>query len=476
MGILSVLEPKSVWHFFEEISAIPRGSRKEQKIAAYLISFAAQRNLFCKTDATGNILISKDGQGQNKNSEKVALQGHMDMVQQKSEDKVFDFDEEGIDLKIDGDFVTADQTTLGADNGIGLAYMLSILDSKEMDHPPLEALFTINEESGMTGAHEMEPDFFSASRLLNLDIMVDDLLRIGSAGAVNVLAKHQYEVEENDWDVFQIVIKGLKGGHSAADINKNRGNAIKILFRFFAGVNSGLKLIDLDGGGLRNAIPRDGKAVFGVQTPTEFLVFFEELKKDILLEYQIAEPDLIIDILPYHNHLKSLSLEDSLQIIEAVFINPTGVYQMSAEIKDLVETSNNLATIQLKDGELNMVNLCRSSVDSKKKELSNVLKALYNLFGWEVTFTGDYPGWRADLRGDIVQKAASVYETIFKQKPRINGGHGGSECGLFIKHHPNLEIVSFGPNIYGAHSPEEKVEIKSVEKIWKLLTSLLSEL
>ncbi|KIO78494.1 hypothetical protein TH53_03585 [Pedobacter lusitanus] len=476
MGKLSALEPKSVWYFFEEISAIPRGSRKEQKIAAYIIAFAAERNLFCKTDAIGNVLICKEGQGKNKHREKVALQGHLDMVQQKSADKLFDFDSQGIELKIEGDFVTANQTTLGADNGIGVAYILSVLDDLQLDHPPLEAIFTVNEESGMTGAHEMEADFFSARRLLNLDIMVDDLLRIGSAGAVNVSATQQYGIVENNWDTFEITVKGLKGGHSAADINKNRGNAIKILFRFFAESEIAVSLIDIDAGGLRNAIPREGKAVFAVQSTAAFLSSFEKLKSDLLQEHHSAEPDLMINILAVQNNGKGLSVSDSLQVIEAVMINPTGVYQMSSAIVNLVETSNNLATLQLKDGELSILNLCRSSVDSKKKELSTVLSMLYKLFNWEVSFTGDYPGWRADLNAGIVQQTAAVYETVFKQKPRINGGHGGSECGLFIKHHPELEIVSFGPNIYGAHSPDEKVEIRSVENIWKLLTRLLSEL
>lgn len=471
------LEPSALWRNFSALNAVPRPSKKEGRVIAFIKKFGESLNLETRVDETGNVIILKPATPGMEGRKKVILQSHLDMVCQKNNDTEFDFDTQGIRMVTDSDWVMAEGTTLGADNGIGVAAIMSILESKEIDHPELEALFTIDEETGMTGAFGLKPGALSGDILLNLDTEEDDEIDIGCAGGMDVTATGQFITESYSGIGIQIEIKGLRGGHSGIDIHEGRGNANVILTRFlFLGLNDDIRLVNINGGGLRNAIPREAKAVVVFTQGSHFLQQAEQLKVEILHEYLTLEPTLEINISPSEVNAAIMNTADSGSFIRSLKVARNGVFRMSPTVPGLVEASNNIARVTLDDGKITVMNLTRSSVDSTKQAVAEQLRAAFELSRMEVTYSGSYPGWQPNPHSSIVELMQRIYVNKFGSAPKVVACHAGLECGIIGAHYPKMEMVSFGPTIQGAHSPEERVNIKSVGKFWSYLLDILKEI
>lgn len=468
------LEPQIVWKNFSALNSVPRPSKKEEKVIAFIQNFGKSLNLETITDAVGNVLIKKPATQGMENRKTLVLQAHLDMVCQKNNDTDFDFDNQGIQMYVEGDWVKAKGTTLGADNGLGVAAIMSILESDTIPHPAIEALFTIDEETGMTGALGLQPNFLTGEILLNLDTEEDDEIDIGCAGGVDVTAEHTFSTEIFSGKALQIQVKGLQGGHSGMDIHKGLGNANKILARFlFLGIENDIRLLSIDAGGLRNAIPREGVAVFSVSNTANFLEKANILKSEILAEFALLEKDLIVSIDEISTEGKAVSSENSVKIIRALHSAHNGVFRMSPDVADLVEASSNLSRVMLADGHFQALNLTRSSVESTKWQVANQLKATFELAGISVEFGGSYPGWKPDSNSSILKVLAENYEKLFNEKPQVVACHAGLECGIIGANYPKMEMISFGPTIKGAHSPDERASISSTQKFWKFLQEIL---
>lgn len=476
------LQPQSLWGNFADLNAVPRPSKKEEKVIAFMMDFGKKLGLETLKDEVGNVIIRKPATKGMENRKKVVLQSHLDMVHQKNNDTIFDFSTEGIKMKIEGDWVKAEGTTLGADNGIGVAAIMAILQSNDIEHPDIEALFTIDEETGMTGAMGLKGGLLNGDILLNLDTEEDDEIDIGCAGGVDVTAFREYDQEEIPQDVvaYKIVVKGLQGGHSGMDIHKGFGNANKIMNRLlFDGFeNFGLRISEINGGGLRNAIPRESTAIVVVdKIQNEAFEFeFKQLTEVIKHELQIIEPNLSIALESTNLPENVMELGVQEGVLRSIYTAHNGVYAMSKSISDLVETSNNIARVVVKDGEIKIHCLTRSSVESAKFDLANALRSAFELSGFEVEFTGSYPGWEPDVNSSILKVLKEQYEKLFGEKPNVVACHAGLECGILGQNYPNMEMISFGPTIKGAHSPDEKVNIKSVQKFWKYLLEILKNI
>ena len=471
---LSNIEPQIIWKNFSALNAVPRPSKKEGKVIEFIKNFGENLGLDTKVDEVGNVIIKKGATPGMENRKKIVLQSHLDMVCQKNNDVDFDFDTQGIDMFVDGDWVKAKGTTLGADNGLGVASIMSILESNDIAHPELEALFTIDEETGMTGALNLKPGQLTGEILLNLDTEEDDEIDIGCAGGVDVTATQNYDLVDTTGEIVNINIKGLRGGHSGMDIIKGFGNANIILGRLlFNGLDSNIELISIDGGGLRNAIPREANATFSVKSAADFIAKAEVLKNEILEEFATIEKDLSITISTTQSSEKGISSGNSTAIIKALKAAHNGVYRMSPDVEGLVEASNNVARVELKDGGLKILNLTRSSVESSKLDVADQLKATFELAGLEVEFSGSYPGWKPLPGSEIVKIMAKLYEEKFGDQPQVVACHAGLECGIIGANYPKMEMVSFGPTIRGAHSPEEKASISSTQKFWSFLQDIL---
>lgn len=476
------LQPQSLWGNFADLNAVPRPSKKEEKVIAFMMNFGKKLGLETLKDEVGNVIIRKPATKGMENCKKVVLQSHLDMVHQKNNDTIFDFSTEGIKMKIEGDWVKAEGTTLGADNGIGVAAIMAILQSADIEHPDIEALFTIDEETGMTGAMGLKGGLLNGDILLNLDTEEDDEIDIGCAGGVDVTAFREYDQEEIPQDVvaYKIVVKGLQGGHSGMDIHKGFGNANKIMNRLlFDGFeNFGLRISEINGGGLRNAIPRESTAIVVVdKVQNEAFEFeFKQLIEVIKHELQITEPNLSITLESTNLPENVMELGVQEGVLRSIYTAHNGVYAMSKSISDLVETSNNIARVVVKDGEIKIHCLTRSSVESAKFDLANALRSAFELSGFEVEFTGSYPGWEPDVNSSILKVLKEQYEKLFGEKPNVVACHAGLECGILGQNYPNMEMISFGPTIKGAHSPDEKVNIKSVQKFWKYLLEILKNI
>ena len=475
---ITQIEPQIVWKNFAALNAIPRPSKKEEKVIEFIKNFGENLGLETIVDEVGNVIIKKPATPGMENRKAIVMQSHLDMVCQKNNDVLFDFETQGIQMEVDGDWVKAKGTTLGADNGLGVAAIMSVLESSDIPHPALEALFTIDEETGMTGAIGLKPGQLSGEILLNLDTEEDDEIDIGCAGGIDVTAWQNYNLEDAKGQIVKIEIKGLQGGHSGMDIHKGFGNANVILGRLlYTGVyNQNIQLISIDGGGLRNAIPREANAVFSVRNVVEFIDNANILKASILEEFANVEKDLQINIENFSTTEKAISEEDSKKIILALKSAHNGVYRMSPDVADLVETSNNIARVELKDGTLKILNLSRSSVDSTKFAVAEQLKSVFELAGFEVEFSGSYPGWKPKPGSEIVKIMEKIYERDFGSKPYVVACHAGLECGIIGANYPEMEMVSFGPTIRGAHSPEEKANIPSTQKFWGFLKEILKEI
>ena len=483
MKRLSMISPQPLWNYFEEICRIPRPSKKEEKIRQYLLDFAHAKNLMVKTDNAGNVLISKSAGPGREGAPVVVLQTHMDMVCEKNADVDFDFDADPIIPVADGDWVSATGTTLGADCGIGIAAQLAVLASDTILHGPLECLFTVDEETGLTGAFELERGFISGKILLNLDSEDEGEIFIGCAGGIDTVATFRVHPEEipAGYSSWKIGAGGLQGGHSGDDIHKGRGNANKILTRFLLQVSREMdaKISAFNGGNLRNAIPREAWCIFLIpENGAELLkTVFDKFAADIRFEFINTEPGL--DIRLTETEKPEIVMEAGIQMrmVNALMACPHGVLEMSSRMPGMVETSTNLASVKFRDGnKIAITTSQRSEIESRKKMAASMVEAVFSLAGAEVEHSDGYPGWTPDPESAILKLTVASYKKLFGVDPIVRSIHAGLECGLFKEKYPDLDMVSFGPTIRGAHSPSEKVSIPATQKFWLHLVDLLEEI
>jgi dipeptidase D len=476
------IEPKAVWNHFADLNAVPRPSKKEERIKQFMVDFGKKLNLDTFVDSVGNVIIKKPATLGMVTRKTIVMQGHLDMVHQKNADTVFDFDKEGIKMFVDGDWVKAKGTTLGADNGLGVAAIMAILSSTDIQHPEIEALFTIDEETGMTGAMGLEGGILKGEILLNLDTEEDDEIGIGCAGGVDVTATRTYKEEETPKNTtgFTIAVKGLNGGHSGMDIIKGLGNANKIMNRilFDGFTNFGLRIANINGGSLRNAIPRESFATVVVDSISKEPFLFEttQLIQTIKEEFLTLEANLEIEIKEVTAPEKVMDLGVQEGLIKAIYGALNGVYRMSPDVAGLVETSNNIARVIVKEGAIKIACLTRSSSESNKWDLANSLRSCFELAGFDVDFAGTYPGWLPNLNSEILVVLENLYKELFKGNPNVAACHAGLECGILGQNYPKIDMISFGPNIKGAHSPDERAQISSTQKFWKLLIEVLKNI
>ncbi len=476
------LEPKSLWDNFADLNAVPRPSKKEERVIQFIKDFGQRLGLETFEDETGNVIIKKPATPGMENRQTVALQSHLDMVHQKNADTNFDFDTQGIQMYVDGDWVKAKGTTLGADNGIGVATIMAVLASDNIPHPALEALFTIDEETGMTGAFGLKGGMLDASILLNLDTEDDHELTIGCAGGVDVTASGTYAPEATSAGMagYNISVKGLTGGHSGMDIILGRGNANKLMNRilYLASRQFQVQIGAIDGGGLRNAIPRESSALIAVAEADKagFKTFIKEQATILQLEYKITDPKLQITATPAEVPAQVIPADFAATLMRAIYACPNGIYRMTPEMAGLVQTSNNVARVVVKDGEYSILCLTRSSVDSEKTDLAQAIQCTLELAGANVELSGSYPGWAPKRDAAIIKLMSALYRSKFEGEPDVNACHAGLECGILGSNYPAMEMISFGPNIRGAHSPDEKVQISSVQKYWDFLLATLQRI
>lgn len=482
---ISNLQPNAIWQHFIALNAIPRASKKEERVIEFMVDFGNKLGLSTQKDAAGNVIIKKSATKGMEHGPTVILQSHLDMVHQKNNDTIFDFDTEGIKMYVDGDWVKANGTTLGADNGIGVASIMAILSSDSIEHLAIEALFTIDEETGMTGAKNLDDSILNGSILLNLDTEDDTEITIGCAGGIDITATTNYQPFQLDADSFkaiEIKVSGLNGGHSGMEIHMGLGNANKIMNRILYAINEIGKVYihSINGGGLRNAIPRESNAIVLVEknnVPTIEKIISETTQ---LIKNEIAtvDPDLniVCKYMDASQNFEVVPYEQGIQLIKSIYAAPNGVYKMSSDFENLVETSNNIASVQVDKGVITIKCLTRSSVNSSKLDLANAIRSSFELMGASVTYSGDYPGWSPNAASKALQVVKEAYSKTFNAQAHVAACHAGLECGILAGHYPNLDMVSFGPTILGAHSPDERVSISSVQKFWELLKAVLIEL
>lgn len=474
------LEPQSLWNAFADLNAVPRPSKKEERVRQFMVDFGKKLGLETLEDRIGNVIIKKPATPGMEQKITVILQSHLDMVHQKNETTVFDFEHEGIKMKVDGDWVMAEGTTLGADNGIGVAAIMALLASKDIAHPALEAFFTIDEETGMTGAKEMDGSLLQGKILLNLDTEDDDELSIGCAGGIDTNTIYAYEETSihSGWQVIRIKLRGLLGGHSGMDIDKGRGNANKWMARILWELNreNPMQLISFDGGSLRNAIPREATCRIAVPDSESAIQKLENSIAQLKEEYLNLEPEHRFEIETVVSSGDALNDEDCTKILNALCSVHNGVFRMSPDIPQLVEASTSLARVIIQDGSFTTQSLQRSSVESTKAEVSMTVRAAFENMGATVEQAGDYPGWQPNRNSSILKVMENLYSTIFHEAPHVKACHAGLECGILGKHLPGVEMISFGPNIRAAHSPDEKVQISSVQKFWSFLLATLKNI
>jgi dipeptidase D len=482
MSDIRNLEPKQLWNYFHDITQIPHPSKKETKIVEYIKEFGKNNNLETVVDEVGNVIIRKPATKGMENRKGVIFQTHLDMVPQKNSDKKHDFEFDPIETIINDEWVKANGTTLGSDNGIGVAAALSVLAAKDLVHGPLEALFTIDEETGMTGAFGLKKGLLKGDILMNLDSEDEGELYVGCAGGIDVSAVKSYaeEASPKGMIAYKIIIKGLKGGHSGVDIALGRANSNKLMFRFLmqAEADFGIRMAEASGGDLRNAIPRESYSVILVPEikADEFEDFITGYDKMYKAEFAETEPDLLFTCEKTELPEKVMNQGDQYRIIRAVFICPNGVIRMSQAMKGLVETSNNLAIVKCKNGRFEAYNLTRSSVDSAKEATAWKIAAVFHLINAEVKLEGGYPGWKPNMQSPILQTMSNIYKEMYGRVPEIKAIHAGLECGLIGGVYPNLDMISFGPTIRFPHSPDEKVNIASVGKFWNFLVGTLKHI
>ena len=476
------LEPTTVWTHFEELNAVPHPSRQEERVIAFMKAFGERLNLETIVDDAGNVIIRKPATAGMENRQGVILQGHLDMVHQKNSDTDFDFATQGIESYIDNDgWLKAKGTTLGADNGMGVASIMAVLSSTDIEHGPVEALFTIDEETGMTGAFELAPGLLQGTILLNTDTEDEGELCIGCAGGVDTNIQLDYtEVPTGEGVAFKISVKGLRGGHSGCEIHLGRGNANKIMNRLLwkSDTEFGLRVATIDGGSLRNAIPRESFATVIVDEDQadEFKQNIAAMVAVIQKELTRTEPDLMVTLEPTDLPEKAMDPNGQNNLIRAIYAAPCGVVRMSDEMPGLVETSTSLARVQVQSGEAVIQFLSRSSVETARDDIANTIEATFRLAGANVEHSGGYPGWKPNADSEILSRMKGIYQDLFGVEPKVNAVHAGLECGIIGSGYPGLDMISFGPTIKNPHSPDEKCEITSVAKYWKFMVATLKNI
>jgi len=483
MNVLAKLQPQPLFNYFEQICGVPRPSKKEEKIRQYLIDFSNTHKLVVKTDEIGNVLIFKPATSGYENAPTVILQTHMDMVCEKNSDKKFDFDNDAIEPQIVDGWVKANGTTLGADCGIGIAAQLAVLTSNKIKHGPLECLITVDEETGLTGAFELKPGFLSGSVLLNLDSEDEGEIFIGCAGGVDTLATFSYQKEsipQNSF-AFKLSVSGLLGGHSGDDIHKNRGNANKILNRFLWKFSQkyDIKLAGFNGGNLRNAIAREASAIFmvGSDKKENVVADFNVFSSDLKFEFELNEPGLQLKLETAEKPEFVIDDKTCNNLFNVVNACPHGVLEMSSRMEGMVETSTNLASVKFIDGnKITVTTSQRSEIESRKNMAAEMVESVFKLAGAEVFHSDGYPGWTPNTNSVILKTTVDSYKKLFGVEPMVRSIHAGLECGLFLKKYPMLDMVSFGPTIRGAHSPDERLDIETTGKFWKHLVDVLENI
>lgn len=475
------LEPRALWNYFYEITRIPRPSKKEERMTAYLKAFADKQALPVKVDAAGNVLISKAASPGYEQAKTIILQSHQDMVCEKNSDVEHNFDTDPISTYIDGDWLKAKGTTLGADNGIGMAMALAILADKDLQHPRLECLFTVDEETGLTGAAALSSDFMTGTALINLDSEDDGEIFIGCAGGIDTVARLPYKSEAlpPHFFSFRVSVTGLQGGHSGDDINKNRGNANRILSRFLwtLGRDSDLRLRSFEGGNLRNAIPREAVALAALPVSEKeklrvrFNLFVAEMEHELLA----FEPQMKLTLESETGFDEVIENHVAKQLLNALYACPNAVIDMSADMPGMVETSTNLAAVRTRKDHVEITTSQRSSVESKKYDIAQRVEAAFLAAGAEVVHGDGYPGWQPNVHSELLEKARNAYRKLYGKDAVVRSIHAGLECGLFLEKYPQLDMISIGPTMRGVHSPDEKLSISSTCKCWDWLLEILRQ-
>lgn len=465
------LEPSSIWNHFASINAIPRASTKEERIIQFMIDFGNSLGLQTNKDSIGNVIIKKPATKGNEDRKTVVLQAHLDMVHQKNPDSNFDFENQGIDMYIDGDWIKAKETTLGADNGIGVAAIMAILSSTEVNHPTIEALFTIDEEVGMTGVEGLTKNQLQGKILLNLDTEEEDEIIIGCAGGVDVEIKETLAVEKvnENYDFYELKIDGLPGGHSGMDIHLNRPNAIKVLAEILTKIEC--RIATINSGTLTNVIPRYGNAIIAIESTYDISKEIDEIQKE--LQQQISSTDnfLLISLNKINESYNVLIKEAQVKFLSTLNEIPNGVYSFTAGLDELVQTSNNVAKLKLENGSYKIACHTRSSVDTERDELVMIIKNVFS--SALVNEVGPYPGWKPQPNSNLLKLAKQCFKQLYGKEAQVKSIHAGLECGILSGKFPEMEMISFGPNIRGAHSPQERLQISSTQKFWNLLIGIL---
>ncbi len=474
------LQPQQLWNKFADLNAVPRASKKEERVIKFMKDFGNNLGLETIEDEVGNVIIKKPATSAMEDRQTIVMQSHLDMVHQKNNDTEFNFETQGIDMYVDGDWVRAKGTTLGADNGLGVATIMAILESDTIEHPAIETLFTIDEETGMTGAMGLKGGLLKGDILLNLDTEEDDEIGVGCAGGVDVTATRTYKEElvPSGALAYRVEVKGLQGGHSGMQIHEGLGNANKIMNRLLYSVIEDIRISNIDGGSLRNAIPRESNAVivFDPKKEEGIKTVLKALSETIKRELKTMEPDLVVDFIKENTPNAVMSFETQSQLLKSIYAATNGVYRMSADIPELVETSNNIARVEVGNGNIKIGCLTRSSVESSKWDLANALKATFELAGCNVEFGGDYPGWTPNMDSKILKVMRNLYEELFDAKPHVAACHAGLECGILGTNYPDMDMISFGPTILGAHSPDERASISSAQKYWEFVLEILKNI
>ncbi len=477
------LKPQLIWRYFDEITQVPRPSKKEEKIRAYLLHFAEEQGLSVKTDETGNVLIAKPATVGYENKPAVILQAHMDMVCEKNSDVTHNFETDPIQTYIDGEWLKARGTTLGADNGIGMAAALAVLASDDLQHPAIEALFTVDEETGLTGAFGMKDGFITGKYLINLDSEDESEIYVGCAGGIDTTCTFTYTTQPIPADcvALKVSVSRLLGGHSGGDIHEGRGNANKILARFLCQClkKYDMRLCAIDGGNLRNAIPRESWAIITVPLSVKESVRVDLNLYQSIVESELAgvEPDVTLTLASCDKPETSIDSTTATNLLRALYACAHGVIGMSRDIPGLVETSTNLASVKMKENNTIVVATSqRSSVESLKHDIAAQIEHLFVMAGAVPSHGDGYPGWKPNLKSELLEVAVKTHEELFGFKPAVKAIHAGLECGLFLEKNPGLDMISFGPTMRGVHSPDEKLHIPAVEKFWNHLVLILAKL
>ncbi len=483
MSQISTLQPTLVWEQFDAITRVPRPSKQEGKIIEWLVEFAKQHNLEYRRDKIGNVVITAPATAGYESRPTVILQSHVDMVCEKNSDVVFDFTRDAIRTRIDGEWVKAEGTTLGADCGIGMAAALAALIDPMLEHGAIEALFTVDEETGLTGAFELEDGMLKGKHLINLDSEDEGELFIGCAGGIDTIATFEYKrvATPKAYNFFRVDVSDLQGGHSGDDINKGRANSNKCVARLLweGAASFDLRLSYFDGGNLRNAIPREAYAIFGIPKPLtdEFMERYHLFESDMHSEFKLREPNFKISLNPMPFIDEVLDIDTQSALINALVGLPNGVIAMSAAVEGLVETSTNLASVKFaEDNKIVVTTSQRSSVESAKTYAMQMVESVLTLAGADVTHSDGYPGWAPDPSSELLKLACESYKELFDVEPKVKAIHAGLECGLFLEKYPALDMISFGPTLRGVHSPDERLEIASVDKFWRLLCHMLKSI